>query len=275
MIQIEDLWYTYPNGTQALKGISLEIRDSEIVTVLGENGAGKTTLMKHFNGLLKPQQGRVLIDSIDTRTMSVAQLARKVAFVFQNADYQLFSENVEKELLFTLRNLGFEENAAKERIDKTLKILNLEGYQSRSPFALSGGERKRVALASVICADPKMLILDEPTIGQDASQKRRLAQLIDQFREAGKTVFVVTHDVEFAVRNFPRAVIMAGGRIVADGPSKEVLTKPNILDISGLLPPQITELSLKINEVKKAFPKDLTTPEELASYILQNMGGKK
>jgi len=275
MIQIENLWYTYPNGTQALKGISLEILDSEVVTVLGENGAGKTTLMKHFNGLLKPQQGRVLIDGVDTRTLSVAQLARKVAFVFQNADYQLFSENVEKELLFTLKNLGFEEDSFKERIDRTLKLLDLEDYQGRSPFALSGGERKRVALASVICADPKMLILDEPTIGQDASQKRRLALLIEQFREAGKTIFVVTHDVEFAVLNFPRAIIMAGGRIVADGPSKQVLTKSNILDIAGLLPPQITQLSLKINEVKKAFPKDLTTPDELASYILQNMGKKQ
>lgn len=275
MIQIEDLWYTYPNGTQALKGISLEILDGEVVTVLGENGAGKTTLMKHFNGLLRPQQGRVLIDSIDTRTMSVAQLARKVAFVFQNADYQLFSETVEKELLFTLRNLGFDENTAKERIERTLKILDLEDYHSRSPFALSGGERKRVALASVICADPKMLILDEPTIGQDASQKRRLAKLIGEFREAGKTIFVVTHDVEFAVRDFPRAIIMAGGRIIADGPSKEVLTKSNILDIAGLLPPQITELSLKINEAKKGFPKNLTSPDELASYVLQNMGKKQ
>ncbi|MFX1487328.1 MAG: energy-coupling factor ABC transporter ATP-binding protein [Promethearchaeota archaeon] len=275
MIQTEDLWYTYPNGAQALKGISLEIRDGEVVTVLGENGAGKTTLMKHFNGLLRPQQGRVLIDGIDTRTMSVAQLARTVAFVFQNADYQLFSETVEKELLFTLRNLGFDENAAGERIDKTLKLLDLEGYQSRSPFALSGGERKRVALASVICADPKMLILDEPTIGQDASQKRRLAQLIEEFGGAGRTIFVVTHDVEFAVRNFPRAIIMAGGRIVADGPSKKVLTKSNILDVAGLLPPQITELSLKLNEVKKTFPKNLTTPDELASYILQNMGGRQ
>ena len=253
----------------------MEIRDSEVVTVLGENGAGKTTLMKHFNGLLKPQQGRVLIDGVDTRTLSVAQLARKVAFVFQNADYQLFSENVEKELLFTLKNLGFEEDSAKKRIDRTLKLLALEGYQGRSPFALSGGERKRVALASVICADPKMLILDEPTIGQDASQKRRLARLIEQFRKAGKTIFVVTHDVEFAVQNFPRAILMAGGRIVADGPSKEVLTKSKILDIAGLLPPQITQLSLKINEVKKAFPKDLTTPDELASYILKNMGGKQ
>ncbi|MEM3716029.1 MAG: ABC transporter ATP-binding protein, partial [Candidatus Bathyarchaeia archaeon] len=167
MIEVEDVYFTYPNGVEALKGVSLKIYDGEFIAIMGQNGAGKTTLVKHFNGLLKPTRGRVLVDGVDTRHTTVASLARKVGFVFQNPDHQLFSETVEEEISFALRNFGFDENVIRERVEWALNLLDLAQYRKASPFMLSGGERKRVALASVLAWDPDILVLDEPTIGQD------------------------------------------------------------------------------------------------------------
>ena len=182
-----------------LRGVSLEIADGEFVAIMGQNGAGKTTLVKHFNGLLKPMKGRVLIDGVDTREVSVAKLSRKVGFVFQNPDHQLFSETVNDEISFALKNFGFDEKIIRKRVDWALNLLNLTRYRKVSPFMLSGGERKRVVLASVLAWNPEILILDEPTIGQDSHQKEKLRQFIIQMNQQGKTVLIVTHDIEFVV----------------------------------------------------------------------------
>ena len=148
MIEAQDIYFTYPNDVEALKGISLTIQNGEFVAIMGQNGAGKTTLVKHFNGLLKPTKGKVLIDEVDTTKVSVATLARNVGFVFQNPDHQLFSETVEDEIAFALKNFGFKENVTKRRVTWALNLLGLTQYRKTSPFMLSGGERKRVALAS-------------------------------------------------------------------------------------------------------------------------------
>lgn len=150
MIEVRDVYFTYPNGVEALKGVSLKVPDGDFVAIMGQNGAGKTTLVKHFNGLLKPFKGRVLVDGVDTSKISVAMLARKVGFVFQNPDHQLFSESVEQEIAFGLRNFGFKENVIENRVTWALNLLALTQYRKTSPFMLSGGERKRVALASVL-----------------------------------------------------------------------------------------------------------------------------
>ncbi len=188
MIEVKDLYFTYPTGVEALKGITLTIDDGEFLAIMGQNGAGKTTLVKHFNGLLKPTKGEVVVDGVSTREVSVAQLARKVGFVFQNPDHQLFCETVEEEVAFALRNFGFEENAIKKRVDWALNLLDITQYRQTSPFMLSGGERKRVALASVLAWDPQVVILDEPTIGQDHQQKEKLRQFIVQLNAQKKTV---------------------------------------------------------------------------------------
>jgi len=275
MIRIENLYYVYPDGTKALRGVSLQIDEGEVVGIMGENGAGKTTLIKHLNGLLKPTLGRVTIDGVDTRQASVAQLARKVGLVFQNADHQLFSETVEKEIIFTLRNLGFKEDEIQPLVENVLTKLELTEYRDKSPFSLSGGERKRVALASIICANPKILVLDEPTVGQDAYQKKKLSQLLEQFKSENKTIIVVTHDVEFAVENFERVILMANGEIVADGDIHEVLTNRDLIEKSSLVPPQITELCWAINQHIKEFPRNLITTEELVEYLLKFFGSDK
>jgi energy-coupling factor transport system ATP-binding protein len=195
MIEADDIHFSYPNGVEALKGVSLKIADGEFVAIMGQNGAGKTTLVKHFNGLLKPTRGKVLVDGTDTMKTSVAKLARSVGFVFHNPDHQLFSETVEEEIAFALRNFGFKEDVTEKRITWALNLLGLTQYRKTSPFLLSGGERKRVALASVLAWDPGTLILDEPTHNLDSNA---ISQFIDVLREKmpafAEQVFLITHD---------------------------------------------------------------------------------
>ena len=271
MIEVEDVYFTYPNGVEALKGISLKIEDGEFVAIMGQNGAGKTTLVKHFNGLLKPTRGRVLIDGVDTRHVSVAMLSRKVGFVFQNPDHQLFSETVEDEVSFALKNFGFPEKVILERVEWALNLLDLKEYQKTSPFMLSGGERKRVALASVLAWDPKILILDEPTIGQDSYQKERLRQFIIQMNQQGKTVIIVTHDIEFVAECEPRVILMANGRIIADGEAKQVLTDTELINKSSLVLPEITQVFVKLNDF--GFPRNVISVYEAKRLILEKLFG--
>jgi len=246
VIEVEDVHFRYPNGVEALKGVSLGIKDGEFVAIMGQNGAGKTTLVKHFNGLLKPSQGIVRVNGVETTKTSVAALARNAGFVFQNPDHQLFSETVEEEISFALKNFGFEKEAIEKRIDWALNLLGLTQYRKTSPFLLSGGERKRVALASVLAWDPQALILDEPTIGQDYQQKEKLRQFIVQMQTQGKTVVIVTHDVEFVAECNPRVVLMKEGTVVADGSGQEILTNPEVLAQSSIVLPQIAQIFVKL-----------------------------
>jgi len=271
LIEVENVYFTYPNGVEALRGVSLKIADGEFVAIMGQNGAGKTTLVKHFNGLLKPTKGRVLIDGVDTRQVSVAKLSRKVGLVFQNPDHQLFSETVEEEISFALKNFGFNEKIIRERVNWALNLLDLVQYRRTSPFMLSGGERKRVALASVLAWDPKIIILDEPTIGQDSRQKERLRQFIIQMNQQGKTVIIVTHDIEFVVECKPRVILMADGKIIADGEAREVLTDPDLVSRSSLILPEITQVFINLNDL--GFPREVIDVYEAKRLILERLNG--
>src|SRR4030065_85086 len=194
MIEAENVHFSYPNKVEALKGVSLTIKDGEFIAIMGQNGAGKTTLVKHFNGLLKPSSGTVRVDGVETAKTTIATLSGTVGFVFQNPDHQLFSETVEEEIAFALKNFGFEQETIQKQIAWALNLLSLTQYQKTSPFMLSGGERKRVALASVLAWDPQILIMDEPTIGQDHEQQEKLRQFIVQLQAQEKTIVIVTHD---------------------------------------------------------------------------------
>ena len=255
LIDVKDIYFTYQTGVEALKGVSLQIRDGEFVAIMGQNGAGKTTLVKNFNGLLKPTKGEVLVDGVSTKDVSVAKLARTVGFVFQNPDHQLFSETVEEEIAFALRNFGFEASAIEKRVTWAVNLLDLVEYRKTSPFMLSGGERKRVALASVLAWDPKVVILDEPTIGQDHRQKENLRQFIVQLNEQGKMVVVVTHDVEFVAECNPRVVLMKEGKILADGNAKQILTNTSLALEASIVPPQISQIFQGLSFL--GFPSDV------------------
>ena len=267
MIEVLDVYFKYPSGVEALKGVSLTIQDGEFVAIMGENGAGKTTLVKHFNGLLKPTKGKVLVDGVETTKVSVATLARTVGFVFQNPDHQLFSETVEEEIAFALKNFGFSQDVIEKRVEWALNLLGLTQYRKTSPFMLSGGERKRVALASVLAWDPKILILDEPTIGQDYQQKEKLRQFILQMKAQGKTVVIVTHDVEFVAECNPRVVLMRGGKIVGDGEARKILTDPEILEQASIVPPQIAQIFINLSDL--GFPKDVIDVYEAREILLK------
>ena len=272
MIEVKDLHFTYSTGIEAINGIKLTINDGEFLAVMGQNGAGKTTLVKHFNGLLKPTIGEVLVDGINTRNVSVAKLSRNVGFVFQNPDHQLFSETVEDEISFALRNFGFEENVIKKQVDWALNLLDILQYKKTSPFMLSGGERKRVALASILAWDPKIVILDEPTIGQDHQQKEKLQQFILQLNSQKKTVVIVTHDVEFVAECNPRVLIMNQGKILAEGIAEKVLTDPKLVAQASIVPPQITQIFLELADL--GLPTDVIDVHEATNILLNILRNK-
>jgi energy-coupling factor transport system ATP-binding protein len=249
VIRVDRVRFVYPNGHEALQRIDLCIRDGEFLAIMGENGAGKTTLVKTFNGLLRPTEGRVLVDGVDTTKTSVAVLSRDVGLVFQNPDHQLFCETVKDEVAYSLKNFGYPADVVARRVNGILETLDLMPHIDSSPFMLSGGERKRVALASVLVWNPKHIVLDEPTIGQDYEQKDRLRNFIVQLNSQGKTVIMVTHDVEFVAECRPRIVLVSQGNIIADGKAEQVLTDRILVRNASLLQPQISLLMSAISNM--------------------------
>jgi len=213
-----------------------------MVGIVGENGAGKTTLVRHVNGLLKPLTGTVVVDGEDTRHASTASLSRKVGIAFQNPDHQLFSDSVEKEVTFALTNFGFESSLVVERVGWALDYFGLSGYRKSSPLILSGGEKKRLTLASILAWDPGVVILDEPTVGQDAIQKEKLSEITRNLNSAGKTVIIVSHDVEFLWSLQPRVVVMRQGKVVGDGPCADVMLDQGMLTGARVSQPQLVRL---------------------------------
>jgi energy-coupling factor transport system ATP-binding protein len=273
VIILDDVHFAYEGIYTALQGVSLQIDDGDRVAIMGTNGAGKTTLVKQLNGLLRPHRGRVILDGIDTRRYSVAELAREIGLVMQNPDHQLFLDSVEKEILFGLKQLGFSSDEARSRCENTLSNLGLESLSHRSPFTLSGGERKRVALASVLATEPRILVLDEPTIGQDARQKENLAQMLRGFNEKGRTVIVVTHDIEFVIENFPRTIAMANGTIVADVLTNSVLSNDKVIERCSLTAPQLTLAARSLHSLFPEMPERLTLLANIEEEIVRVLRG--
>ncbi len=248
MIELRNVTFVHQNGVKALDGVSLKIDSGETVAVVGENGAGKTTLVKHVTGLLKPASGDVLVDGQSTSTTSTARISRKVGVAFQNPDHQLFSESVEEEMAFALRNFGFAPQLVEERVKWGLELFGLEEYRKSSPLVLSGGEKKRLTLACILAWDPEVVILDEPTVGQDSIQKERLAETIKMLSSAGKTVVVVSHDIEFLWPIQPRVVVMKAGRIVGDGPAATLMQDRELLDSARVVQPQLVSLHQQLTK---------------------------
>lgn len=252
-----------------MQKINLEIESGEIVALMGENGAGKTTLLKHLNGLLKPTSGRVLIDGVDTRHSTVASLSRRVGIVFQNAEDMFFCPTIAEELAFALNNFRFHGEVVKRRVEWALKFMELEEYRDKSPFLLSGGEKKRLALAIILAWSPDIVALDEPTVGQDMLQKEKMIQIIKQANQQGKTIIISSHDIEFIADLRPRIILMSRGRIVKDGAAEEVLTDIPLLYECRLIPPQMVSLTSKLDFL--GFNPKLARPEEIAAEIARRL----
>ncbi len=241
-IQTQSLTHSYAGSILAVSDVTLQILAGELVAIMGENGAGKTTLVKHFNGLLKPTKGHVFVNGRETRRIHIAKLSLKVGLVFQNPDHQIFAKSVYEEIAFGLTRFNLYKFQARKRIDEVARRMGVEGMLDQSPFALSVGDRKRVALASVLAWNPEILILDEPTIGQDALLKSNLKQLIQALHQEGKTVIMISHDVEFVAELKPRVILMHKAKVIADGPAEKLLTDPTTVSAASLVLPQISQL---------------------------------
>ena len=245
-IEISNLYFTYPTGVNALRGISLTIESGEQVAIVGQNGSGKTTLVKHLNGLLRPTSGVVQVGGWDTKSHSVAKLARRVGYVFQNPDEQLFSKNVGTEVAFGPRNMGLDSDQVQSLVKDALMMTELSDKTETNPYDLSATWRKMVALASVISMDTDIVIFDEPTTGQDAMNIARIANVIKTLRTRGKTVITITHDIDFCAENFARVIALSQGKILLDGKANEVLGQEEILAVTSVEPPQLTRLGKRL-----------------------------
>jgi energy-coupling factor transport system ATP-binding protein len=245
-IEIKDLYFSYPAGVEALRGISLSIEPGEQVAVVGQNGAGKTTLVKHLNGLLQPTRGEVVVGDWNTRGYPVSKLARRVGYVFQNPDEQLFCRTVGEEVAFGPRNLGYPRQQVEDLVKDALVLTELGDKTETNPYDLSPTWRKMVALASIISMDTPVVIFDEPTTGQDAVNVARIAHVVSALRARGKTVITITHDIDFCAENFERVIALSQGRVLLDGTAHEVLGQGEILASTYVDPPQLTRLGKRL-----------------------------
>ena len=254
MVEVKGLYHVYPGDLVALRNISLKICEGEFVAIMGRNASGKTTLVKHFNGLLKPTKGDVTVDGVNTKGTTIADLAKKVGYVFQNPNDHLFADSVEQEIAFTLNNLGFKSEGMESMIDQVLERFDLTQYRHRYPRSLSGGEKQRVAFASILVAQPKIIILDEPTRGMEYRLKVELMRFLDEYRENGNAVILVTQDVETVAEYGDRVILLSEGRTVVDGSKREVLSR------ALLFSPQINRLAQSLNHY--GVPSDVLTADE-------------
>jgi len=247
LVMIRKIGYSYPNGTVALKAIDLNIFKGELVGIMGKNGAGKTSLI--------------------ISSKSIATLSKHVGIIFQNPSHQLFANSVEEEIKFSLKSFNLPKEEIQIKIDQILQEYNLEKYRNRSPLNLSGGESKKLAIASIICRNPEILVFDEPTLGQDAKEIEFFINLITRERKNGKTIIIITHNVEFAYEYIPRTILMADGQIIADGPTKKVLNNEFLINQTSLILPQIRQFNLVLQQNKFHDVEDVLSTNEMIDYL--------
>lgn len=230
-VEVEHLSFAYPDGHEALRDVTLSIAPGEKVALLGPNGAGKSTLILHLNGILKTQTGKVRAAGLDVNDKTLGRVRAAVGLVFQNPDDQLFSPTVFEDVAFGPIYQGLKEAEVRARVDEALAAVRMDAYKHRVSHHLSTGEKKRIAIATVLSMRPEILVLDEPTAGLDPRARRSLINLM---RELPQTMLVATHDIRMVIELFERAVIMDGGEIVADGPGAKLLADAALLAAHGL-----------------------------------------
>ena len=242
-LSVENISFTYPGGAEALRGVTLDIASGEAVAIVGENGAGKTTLVKHLNGLLKPTRGRVIVGEWDTREHTVAKMAARVGFVFQNPDDQIIERTVGDEVAFGPRQLGQSAPDALANATAALEMVELAAESGTHPYDLTAPQRKLMTLASVLAMRTPVVIFDEPTMGQDARGVALIGNIIETLKSEDRTVIIITHYIDFCADHFERVVAMADGRVLADGPAADVLAQADLLATTNVEPPQLIRLA--------------------------------
>lgn len=265
VISCRDVWYHYPDGTEALRGVSLDIFDGEFVGLVGRNGSGKTTLAKLFNGLYRPTKGKILVDGIDVATASVAELVSRVGYSFQNPDDQIFSNTVRDELAFGPKNLKLSQDERARRVESAASEVEITPYLDANPFNLSQGLRQRVAVASVLTLNPKVLIVDEPTTGQDFARSKVVMNLAKALCDRGRTIIVISHNMDLVAEYCQRLIVMLDGQVLVSGPTREVFSQPELIGRSSLEPPQVTQVGQALRDL--GLPSDVLTITEMSEII--------
>jgi energy-coupling factor transport system ATP-binding protein len=248
-IGFEEVTHVYPQGAiRALGGVSIDIGPGERVALIGQNGSGKSTFVRHLNGLLRPTSGRVLLDGADVADHTVAQLAARVGLVFQDPDRQIFAGSVRSEVEFGPRNLGVRGEELRDVVDASLRAVGLTVEGRSNPYDLGGSRRKLLALASVLAMRTPILVLDEPTTGQDAAGIGLVRSVLDQAHTEGRTVIAISHDMEFVASSFERVVVMRGGRLIADGSPGAVFAQSHweLLATTFLVPPLAARVGARL-----------------------------
>lgn len=244
IIEAVDIRYTYPDGTEALKGINFHAERGEVVALLGPNGAGKSTLFLHFNGILQPTSGKIMIDGeeLDYSKSGLIKARQKVGIVFQNPDDQLFAPRVDEDVAFGPLNMGLSEDEVEERVRDALQKVGMLGYESKPPHHLSGGEKKRVAIAGILAMKPDIMVLDEPTSGLDPRGASQILRLLHNLNEEGMTIIISTHDVDLAPLYSDRIYIISDGEIISTGAPSEVFSDIDTIRGANLRLPRIAHL---------------------------------
>jgi len=260
-VRIENLCYRLEDGSEILKNINLDIKSGEFLALLGHNGAGKTTLAGHLIGFYRPSFGRILINGKDIERYSTAQLSKKVGYLFQNPDSQIFMDSVIKEVRFGLENVGIPKEEIEKLVNESLETMELSAYKDRHPHSLSRGQRQRLAVASILALEPDLLVLDEPTTGQDRGHILKFLNKIRELNKLGKTVILITHDMELVAEYAERVVVMKQGRILLDGPTANVFSNTEKLNEAGIIPPLLSRLCLDLRKQGINIPPLLTVSE--------------
>lgn len=250
ILEARDIRYHYPRGPEAIRGISFHIRKGEKIAIVGPNGAGKSTLLTMFNGMIRPETGMMLFDNepVQYDSASLRTLRKRVGFVLQNPDRQIIAPTVYQDVAFGPTNLGYSESEVKEVVTRALRHVGLEGFERRPPHQLSGGEKKRVAIAGVLAMDPDVLVFDEPTSGLDPAGSENIMELLDELNHEGKTIIISTHDVELAYPWADKAILMLGGQILQEDIPDVAFGKPDCIRKAHLSLPTLLELHIEMQK---------------------------
>lgn len=277
-IKIENLSYTYmpktPFEKKALININCEFYDGEFIVLIGHTGSGKSTLIQHLNGLLKPTEGKIIVDGIDItdKKVRLTNIRKNIGLVFQYPEYQLFEETIEKDIEFGPRNLGLSEEEITRRVKRAMKMVDLDydTYKDKSPFDLSGGQKRRVAIAGVIAMEPKVLILDEPIAGLDPKGRDDILNQIRKLHDDYKiTTIMISHSMEDVAKVADRVVVMNHGSIILDGKVSDVFKEVDVLEDIGLGVPQVTYLLRELRKKGFDISDDIYTIKDAKKAILE------
>ena len=271
MLEVKNIKYSYNKDYQALKGVSLKVEEGEMVALLGKNGAGKSTLFLHLNGIYKPDEGQVFIEGEELKydKKSLLKFRQKVGIVFQNPDDQIFAPTVEEDVAFGPLNLDWPMEEVQKRVTESLARVGMSGYEKKAPHHLSGGQKKRVAIAGILAMRPKIMVLDEPTAGLDPQGVTDLSKLLKELNDEGITIIISTHEVNLVPNYAQRVFVLVDGLLIAEGTPKEIFAQPEILEKANLEVPIVTELFQNLEEegfdMKGDYP--LTIDEAKEKFI--------